>query len=164
MKNICKPTFKDSLNRYVITFDGNMSHHDAQAEVKRLNAEMSKPVAEAVSTDPLEGLAELSKAQDAAYNEQHRYDNEFQRMMDDENNDGARSPRPLNKALIQNARDLAAKYPRAALYLKAQGYTLASNIDKYMAGQDAMKLIAAGGDLNEAEAILKNWCKNSYID
>jgi hypothetical protein len=107
------------------------------------------------------GLEELRKAQDAAYNEEHRYSAEFERMMDDEYNDGVRPPEALNESLREKAIRLAEMYPRAAMYLRAKDYTLSSNHHKYGAGERAMNLIAEGGSLEEAENILKNWLPES---
>ncbi len=103
------------------------------------------------------GYAELQAALDAAQNEQHRYHSAFDRMMDDENNDGANPPKAENKSFAKRARELAAQYPRAATYIKAQGYLLSDNTHKYAAGRKASELVAAGGDLAEAESILENW-------
>lgn len=101
------------------------------------------------------GLEELEKAQDAASNEDYRYSEALERMMEDEN---GTSPAPRNQSLSTIARNLAIEYPRAAMYLKAKDYTLASNFRKYAAGQEAMEIIATGGTIEEAEKILNNWC------
>jgi len=100
------------------------------------------------------GLEALETAQGAAYNEQCRYDAEFARMM--ATGDGI-GPEPVDKTLAAKASELARQYPRAAMYLRAQAFTYASNIDKYSAGKEAMELIAAGGSLEDAQEILKNW-------
>lgn len=115
------------------------------------------------ANDPLYGLDELRAAQDAAYNEEHRYQDQFERMMDDENNDGARPPKALDESLRTHADKLAARYPRAAAYLRAEGYTYSNNHHKYGAGKKAMTLIASGGNLDEAETILKNWLPESSM-
>lgn len=60
--------------------------------------------------------------------------------------------------------DLKAKYPRAAVWLKADGYEAASNFEKSAAGRKAKKLLEEGGSIAEAEAILGNWINNVYID
>lgn len=103
------------------------------------------------------GLNELRKARDAAYNDEHRYSHQMDRMMDDEQNDGVNPPTPINQSLRAIANDLAKQYPRAAIYLKAEGYTLASNFKKYGAGKDAMEIIATGGSIEDAQATLNNW-------
>jgi hypothetical protein len=58
------------------------------------------------------GLREL----EAAIDDFERYQRDFQRMMDDESNDGARPPRGPRG----NVAELSAKYPAAATYLRAQ--------------------------------------------
>ena len=100
------------------------------------------------------GLDELKKARTAAYNEQARYDYEFDRMMDTGH---SISPKAVYETLQAKAAQLAGKYPRAAMYLRAQAYTRSSNSNKYGAGEDAKEIIATGGILEEAEAILDNW-------
>ncbi|WP_425248755.1 hypothetical protein, partial [Chelonobacter oris] len=58
--------------------------------------------------------------------------------------------------------ELEEKYPRAALWHKANGYTNSSNIDKYSAGAKARDLLENGGDMKEAEHILDNWLKKVW--
>ena len=106
------------------------------------------------------GLNELRKAQDAAYDEQARYDAEFNRMMD---TGSGIAPKPVDKSLAEKAKELAQKYPRAALYLVAERYTFAANHHKYSAGKDAMDLIAEGGSLGDAKSILDNWLPESAM-
>jgi len=106
------------------------------------------------------GLDELEKAQDAAYKEQARYDAAFEHMM--ESGDSI-SPKALDETLEKIASALAIQYPRAAMYLRANSYTYASNHHKYGAGKRAMELIANGGSLEEAEKILKNWLPEESI-
>ena len=60
--------------------------------------------------------------------------------------------------------DLCKKYPRAAVWHKADAYTSASNYAKSAAGAKAKKIIEDGGSLKDAEAVLKNWTDNVYID
>jgi len=56
---------------------------------------------------------------------------------------------------------LAAQYPRAACYLKAEGYRDAANHHKAAAGQRAMDLLTEGGSIEEAERVLANWLPES---
>jgi len=172
----------DSLNKIVVVdgiecLDGGIIRHNGQ-DVKMLVRIDNKPdlskmvsdwraewdayntykVAELAANVP--GLDELRKAQDAAYNEDVRYSNQMDRMMDNEDNDGVNPPAPINQSLREIANSLAKQYPRAALYLKAEGYTLASNYRKYGAGKDAMEIIAAGGSVEDAKSVLANWYKN----
>ena len=60
--------------------------------------------------------------------------------------------------------ELCKKYPRAAVWHKADAYTSASNYAKSAAGEKAKKIIENGGSLKDAEAILKNWTDDVYID
>ena len=106
------------------------------------------------------GLDELRAAQDAAYNEQARYDAEFSRMMDTGH---GISPKSVDTSLAEIASELAAEYPRAAMYLQAKDYTYANNHHKYGAGKDAMDLIAQGGSLEDAAEILENWLPESTM-
>ncbi len=99
------------------------------------------------------GLAELRKAYDAEEN----YREAFNRMMENEQNDGVNPPKPV----AVKSSDVAGKYPRAALYLKAEAYSWASHYAKAAAGEKAMALIQEGGDLTEAQKILDNWLPES---
>jgi len=95
------------------------------------------------------GLAELRKAYDAEEN----YQEAFNRMMENGQNDGVNPPKPV----AVKSSDVAGKYPRAALYLKAEAYSRASHYAKVTAGKKAMEIIEDGGDLARAESILNNW-------
>ena len=90
----------------------------------------------------------------AAVSGEERYNRQFDRMMNDENNDGARPPASPRGPSSQ---ELAAKHPRAAAYLRAEGYANAAHDQKAAAGKRAMELLAAGGSVEDADAILKNW-------
>jgi len=83
------------------------------------------------------GLDELR----AAYEQAEQEYEAFARMMDDEQNDGARPPKPA-----ANPAELAAKYPVAAAYLKAEAWSMASHYAKAAAGRKAMERIANGED------------------
>ena len=100
------------------------------------------------------GLDELRAAQEAAYNEQARHDAEMEHMFA---TGDSILPKPINESLHEHAQQLAGQYPRAAMYLRAEDYTFASNFRKAGAGEDAMTLIARGGSIEDAEKILKNW-------
>jgi hypothetical protein len=104
----------------------------------------------------LPGLALL----EAAADDEMRYAEQFDRMMDDEDNDGARPPKSVKVAYS----DLAKQYPRAALYLKAESYELAANYAKANAGDRAAKLLASGGEMEDAREILRTWNKDAYLD
>lgn len=89
----------------------------------------------------------------AAYQSESAYSEAFNRMMEDEQNDGVRPP----KAPAIDIDKLAAQYPRAALYLKADGYTMSANDKRSAAGDKAIRVLKSGGSIADAEAILKNW-------
>lgn len=89
----------------------------------------------------------------AAHQARASYQEAFERMMEDEGNDGARPP----KAPEQDVEQLAQQYPVAACYLMATSYENASNYYKASAGRRARELLQAGGKLEEAQSILDNW-------
>jgi len=101
------------------------------------------------------GLASLR----AARADEARYREEFERMMEDEGNDGVNPP---TKPAVSSS-DLAAQYPRAALYLKAESYSCASNDRKASAGSKAAAILANGGSEDEARAVLDNWLPDSAM-
>lgn len=97
------------------------------------------------------GLDLLRAARESA----EQYHEAFNRMMEDENNDGVNPP-----SIPKSDPDaLAKQYPAAALYLKAEGYTHASNYMKSGAGRDALEVLNEKGlqGLEEASDILDNW-------
>ena len=150
-------TINGKLEKFAVRYDNKP---DLAAQIAAWQADWAayKAWQAAEFARNVPGLVELRAATEAAYNEQSRYDAEFERMM---SRGTGIAPRPINKALEMQASELAAQYPRAALYLRAKGYTSANNVDKYGAGKRAMELIAQGGDLDAAEAILKNWLPES---
>jgi hypothetical protein len=89
----------------------------------------------------------------AALEDEGRYHRQFNRMMENEQNDGVNPPSPVKVRY----NDVAEQYPRAAMYLKAESYSNASHYAKSGAGSKAMELIENGGDLSEAQHILDNW-------
>lgn len=110
------------------------------------------------------GLDELRAAQEVAADEEARHYHAIERMMEDEHNDGARPPRPLDETLRARAVMLAEQYPRAAIYLLAERYTRADNVNKVIAGREAMEVIATGGEIDAAKEILDNWSSKSMWD
>lgn len=129
------------------------------AEIKaRLIAEHDSKVKAAAERkakiDAIDGLAEIY----AAINDEIRYRREFNAMMDDEGNDGARPP----KRPAANVADLEAKYPCAAAYIKAEDYSLSGNHAKSSAGQKALEKIINGDDyaavLDEMESEWSAYC------
>lgn len=108
----------------------------------------------------IEGLKEIKTA---IYDRQ-RYRREFNAMMDDEFNDGARAPK-LPTADIDA---LMAKYPRAAAYIKAENYSYAEHDVKSAAGKKALDKIINDEDytaaLAEMEAEWSAYCTNHMWD
>lgn len=98
----------------------------------------------------IEGLQEIRDA----YHAEDRYRAAFERMMDDESNDGACPPtRPTADipALLE-------KYPRAAAYLEAERYSMAAHYVKAAAGRKAIDAIIDGEDYQAAIAAMeKKW-------
>ena len=126
------------------TAEANAINQARDAHVSALKTEKTQKLSTNVP-----GLEQLR----AAYNDEERYHEQFNRMMEDEQNDGARPPKPV----AAKSSDVAKEYPRAAMYLKAEAYSRAGHYAKASAGEKAMKLIQEGGDLAEAQTILDNW-------
>lgn len=83
----------------------------------------------------IEGLKELK----AAINDEEEYYNEFNRRME---NEALSSFLPARPEI--SSKDLAAKYPRAAAYIKAENWSLASHYAKVSAGKKALERIING--------------------
>lgn len=114
---------------------------------------------EAALEQSFPGLRRMRELASLASNESHRHQRDFQRMMDDEDNDGARPPRPENRSFAEELADLRRDHPRTALYLRAekqaQGTSSFSATSGAMkGGQDALALLIAGGSTEAAEAAL----------
>lgn len=103
----------------------------------------------------IEGLKEIKTA---IYDRQ-RYRREFNAMMDDEFNDGARAP----KLPTADVDALLAKYPRAAAYIKAENYSYAAHDVKSMSGAKALEKIINGEDYAAALADMEaEW--SAYVN
>lgn len=103
----------------------------------------------------IEGLKEIKTA---IYDRQ-RYRREFNAMMDDEFNDGARAP----KLPTADVDALLAKYPRAAAYIKAESYSYAAHDVKSMSGAKAIEKIINGEDYAAALADMEaEW--SAYVN
>lgn len=76
----------------------------------------------------------------AAHEDIDRYHRDFERMMEDESNDGANPPRAIKGDIDA----LRIQYPVAAAYLTAESWSYASHYAKSGAGERAMKRIIAG--------------------
>ena len=114
------------------------------ADIRAKKAEEAKALALAVP-----GIEELRHALD----EHAHYHAEFAAAMEDEMRDGVNMPRRP----ASNIAELQAQYPRAALYLKAEDYSLASHYAKVAAGDKAMAILRNGGSIEDAQAVLDNW-------
>lgn len=112
---------------------------------------------EAAVAANLPGLEELRAAQER----EERHGRRFARMMDDEHNDGARPPRREAGPAFA---DLAAKHPRARLYLRAESYSFAANDQKAAAGKEAMEILEHGGSEADAARVLENWLPQSAFN
>lgn len=97
---------------------------------------------------------------EAAHYSEAAYLDAFNRMMEDEHNDGVRPP----KAPAHNTDELSKQYPRAALYIKADAYSAASHDQKSAAGNKAKRILSSGGSEAEARDVLNNWLGDTYID
>lgn len=109
----------------------------AKAEVEGADALYKSQLAS------IDGLTELQ----AALNDHERYAEQFERMMDDEYNDGVRPPRPA----VGNVDELRARYPRAAAYVLADSWAGAAHDVKASAGSKARRQILEG--INHEQAI-----------
>lgn len=145
---------------------------DGRPEIRALieEYEASKRSAALAAKAALEanvpGVTEVLAAAAAAYNEHTRYSREFEAMMDDEGNDGARPPRALDESPAQRLEALTTAYPRAALYLRAQrqheSTHWADNTGKGAAAKRAMEILAAGGDIADAQSALA--ARREFVD
>lgn len=114
----------------------------------------------------IEGLGDLYEAYYAWASAEDNYRDAFNKMMEDEHNDGARPPRKPSPELKARYDELVAKHPRAALYLRAErqesGAHWADNTGKGAAGKKAMSLLRKGAPLEEAEAALAE--RREWVD
>lgn len=122
-------------------------------EARKARAVEQRRTYEAEMEAKYPGITELKKA----YSEHYYYQEQFQRAMEDEYNDGVNMP----KRPSSNIDELCTKYPRAAIYLKADSYSCAENYHKANAGDKAKALLDKGGSIEEAQEILNNWLPQS---
>jgi len=116
----------------------------ADSAIRQLKAER-----EAVKTN-VRGLEELRKAID--FDNSQR--NAFRRSMN--RGDGV----IRGRAYSSTYKEVAKKYPRAAAYLKAEGYYNSSNYMKSSFGKEAMNKIASGKSASAAiREMEKKWRK-----
>lgn len=164
----------DRLVKFAEKIDGKEIYLkiDGKPDLAVLVAEYDKAIADAkakVKADleaAVPGLSILRAAKNAAQYEADRYHQQFQHMMEDENNDGARPPIGEDKSLAEQASSLASEYPRAALYLKAErqyeSTSWADNTGKGAAGKKSMAILAIGGTLEDAQSALSE--RRDFID
>lgn len=136
-------TVKDE--KILISAEGGKKLQSATMEYKRQQLEIAVPGVEVL--------------RDAIY-QQNNYFSDFNRMMDDEQNDGVNPPIKPTLSL----EELNLKYPRAALYLTAEAYECAGHFAKTSAGTRAKKLLADGGSIEDAKKILDTWSDGLYFD
>jgi hypothetical protein len=103
------------------------------------------------------GLAELSKMAEKYYNEYTRYENEFTKMMEDENNDGTHPPRAYDLYYESWYNLLKKDLPLASAYLRAKNMLNKSSVYAYSAAKKAIKMLENGGSAEDANAIMDNW-------
>ena len=134
------------------------------AFVPRVAAELALEMAEeqreseaAALREAVPGIDELN----AAINAQMDYSRKFNSMMEDENNDGVFAP----KAPESNVDELMNKYPVAAAYVQAEGWSHASHHVKSVCGRRAMARIVNGENheivIAEMDAEFTEYCQNA---
>lgn len=101
------------------------------ADIKAAEEDRRKKIA------AIEGLDELV----AARNAEEEYHNEINRRMENEALSSFAPARPT-----VSSKELVAKYPRAAAYIKAEAWTYASHYVKAAAGKKALERIINGED------------------
>jgi len=105
------------------------------------------------------GVPEMRALAEKSAAESDRYSTEFAAMMDDEQNDGARPPRPEDRSLAAQISALREANPRAALYLRAERQAVGTSSysatsGEMKGGQDAKAILLGGGTIEEAEKAL----------
>ena len=131
-----------------------------------VSSEPSSPIAEIVTDDspnldPLEaaipGVLEVLRLSKVVRNDIARHSSQFNRMMEDEQNDGARPPKPTDDDAKKQLEDMLAANPRAAQYVRALAFEDASNYMKAAAGTKAKNMLLAGESAEKAKAALDDW-------
>lgn len=142
-------------------FAGTALRHGARTWIEALWNEQqtalhARVAAEDAAEAAIPGLPELR----AALDDEARYQRQFARMMEDEGNDGCCPPR-RPKA---DSGAIAATYPAAAVYVRAESYQSAAHWAKSKAGREAREIILAGGDVAAARAKLENWLTDNGVE
>lgn len=130
---------------------------------------VSRAACEHLGLDPrkvLEGLGDLGAAYHAWQSDESDYRDGFDRMMEDEHNDGARPPRRPAPELGKRYLELKERYPRAALYLRAERQDVsahwADNTGKSATDRRAMQLVLEGRAEAEVETALAE--RRAWVD
>lgn len=145
MKCFARDKEGEELLKAIVSGQYKEEIESIRAELKAEAAEKAREKAERqTKIDVIEGLRELTDA----YLDLKRYRDEFNAMMDDEYNDGARPP----KKPEANIKELRERYPRADACIKAQDWEHASHFMKAAAGRKAMQRIIDGEDYAQAIA------------
>ena len=127
----------------------------ARAEADRI---ARQEAADAALEAGVPGVREILRLANEAECEAERYVRDFDRMMDDGDNDGVRPPKPEDRSHAAKLTSLLAANPRAALYLKAKrqadGTHWADNTGAGAAARKAMEMLVAGATIEEAAEAL----------
>ena len=122
---------------------------EAKPEIVKYFAEQSEIATRRRAAEKnMLGLQELRDA----IADGERYARQFERMMSDESNDGARPP----KAAQGDVKSLKEQYPQAAAFLKAENWSCAANHAKATAGDKARDMILNGEDYVQAIANMES--------
>lgn len=112
------------------------------------------------------GVTEAIRLSDSAYNESERYSRQFEAMMTDEDNDGARPPRAQDQTIATRLKAHLATRPEAALYLQAKNTYdsthWADNTGKGASAKRAMEILETGGTVEEAKIALA--VRREFVD
>lgn len=153
---------------YVMQFEGNrINYLESKIDGKQVRVAISVEIGNKIGSEQaraeqaaLEAAIPGITLLEAAHYSETAYMEAFNRMMEDEHNDGVRPP----KAPAHNTDELSKQYPRAALYIKADAYSAASHDQKSAAGDKAKRILRSGGSEAYARDVLDNWLGDTFID
>jgi hypothetical protein len=104
------------------------------------------------------GITEILSLADRVEFDRDRYDRQFARMMEDEDNDGANPPDGIDEAGAKRLATLLRGNPRAALYLRAKRQSESGHWSDPTgasgAGRKALELLKSGASIAEVEAAI----------
>jgi hypothetical protein len=124
------PPSQQELNKWINHIKNNKTL--IINEIKKIKAEEEQRKA---NIEAIEGLRELQQA----INDKLNYRYEWNRRMEDEALSSIMPEKPAVSVV-----ELKAKYPRAAAYITAEGWSRSSNSGKRQAGKKALERIIAG--------------------